>query len=186
VDRNPLWFLACTALLALSLYAYATAHFLVPLFLFLIVAFLFIKPIISRKVLITGIALFAVLSTPIFLYIVVNAFQLDPIHLGRITIPRMISEPRFIAEVGFLNGSRLSWYINDLLTLGKILFLHEDPFIENMIPPYGFLFPGAILLALVGGGLIAGKFKNQNGLRRTFLEGIYRIGLSKCRRMESQ
>src|SRR4030042_2940037 len=96
VDRNPLWFLAGTALLALSMYAYATAHFLVPLFFFLIVAFLLIKPILSRKALLAGIAVFVILSIPIFLFIIVNAFRLDAIHLGMITIPRVISEPRFI------------------------------------------------------------------------------------------
>jgi 4-amino-4-deoxy-L-arabinose transferase-like glycosyltransferase len=170
VDRNPLWFLACTTLLALSLYAYATAHFLVPLFLLLIVVFLLIKPIISRKVLLAGIALFVLLSIPIFLYIIVNAFQLDPIHLGMITIPRMVSEPRFIAEIGILNGGGLRWYINDLLTLAKILFLHTDELISNIIPPYGFLFPGAILFALVGAFLIAGKIKNQKSI------GIWAFG----------
>jgi 4-amino-4-deoxy-L-arabinose transferase-like glycosyltransferase len=50
MNRNPLWFLAGAVLLALSLYAYATAHFLVPLFFLLTVAFLWIKPLIPRKV----------------------------------------------------------------------------------------------------------------------------------------
>jgi hypothetical protein len=164
VDRNPLWFLACTALLALSLYAYATAHFLVPLFLFLIVVFFLIKPILSKKVLLAGIAVFVLITIPIFLFIIVNALPLDAIHLGMISIPRVISEPRFIEMTGFLNGAGLKWYINNLLTLAKILFLHTDELIYNSIPPYGFLFPGAILFVFVGAFLIAGRIKNQKSI----------------------
>lgn len=161
MDRNPLWFLACTALLALSLYAYATAHFLVPLFLFLIVVFFLIKPIISKKVLLAGIALFVLLSIPIFLFIIVNTFQLDAIHLGMMTIPRLISEPRFKEMTGFLNGAGFKWYYYNLLTLAKILFLHTDELIYNSLPPFGFLFPGAILFALVGSFLVVRQLKNQ-------------------------
>jgi hypothetical protein len=161
VDRNPLWFLPCTALLALSLYAYATAHFLVPVFLFLIVVFFIIKPIISRKVLLAGIGLFVLLAFPIFLFILVNAFQWNPIHLGMITIPRLVSEPRFIEMTGFLHGAGVKGYYYNLLTLAKILFLHTDELIYNSIPPYGFLFPGAIVLALVGAFLAAEKLKSQ-------------------------
>jgi len=171
INRNPLWFLAGTTLLALSLYAYATAHFLVPLFLLLTVAFLWIKPLISRKVLLAGIALFALLSMPIFLFIIINVFQLPEIHLlGMITIPRLISEPRFMEMTGFMNGAGIKFYYNNLLTTAKILFLHTDDLVYNSIPPFGFLFPGAILFALVGAFLVAEKFKKQK------LFGIWALG----------
>ncbi len=170
VDRNPLWFPAGTALLAVSLYAYATAHFVVPLFLLLVVVFLFIKPVISKRVLFAGIALFTVLAFPIFLYIIVNIFQLQPIHLGLITIPRLISDPRFVASTGFLSGAGFQWYRNDFLTLVKILFLHTDGLVYNSLPPFGFLFPGAIVVAFVGAFLAAGKFRAQ----KTF--GLWAFG----------
>jgi hypothetical protein len=123
--------------------------------------FLLKKNILSGKVLLAGIGVFVLLSFPIFLFIIVNAIPLDPIHLGMITIPRVISDPRFMEMTGFLHGAGIQWYINDLLTLVKILFLHTDGLIYNSIPPFGFLFPGAILFALVGSFLVVRQFKNQ-------------------------
>jgi 4-amino-4-deoxy-L-arabinose transferase-like glycosyltransferase len=162
-DRNPLWFLAGAALSGLCLYTYATAYFLVPLFLLLAAAFLIYRKIIPIKIIVAGIAVFAVISIPIFLFILVNMFQWGPIHIGPVTIPRLISsEPRFMEMVGFLHGAGFRWYYYNFLTLAKILFLHTDELIYNSIPPYGFLFPGAILLALVGAFLAAGRIRQKN------------------------
>jgi hypothetical protein len=136
----------------------------------LIVAFLWIKPIIPKWVLFAGIVLFALLSFPIFLYIVVNIFRLQPIQLGVVTIPRLLSDPRFVANTGFLSGAGFQWYRNDFLTLVKILFLHTDGLVYNSLPPFGFSFPGAIVLAFVGAFLIAGKFREQ----KTF--GLWAFG----------
>jgi hypothetical protein len=162
IDRNPLWFLGCTALLGLSLYAYATAHFLVPVFLFLTVLYLLRNPLVSRKVVLAGIGLFILTAVPIFLFILINSFRWDAIHLGWITIPRVIAEARFIEMTGFLHGEGLSGYVYGLKTTARILFLHTDDLTYNSLPPFGFLFPGAVVLALVGAFLAAEKFfKNK-------------------------
>jgi 4-amino-4-deoxy-L-arabinose transferase-like glycosyltransferase len=162
VDRNPFWFIASAVLLGLSLYTYATAYFLVPLFLLLVIAFLVFRRMVPIKILLAGAAVFALVSFPIFLFILVNMFKWDPIHIGMITIPRLISsQPRFMEMVEFLHGAGLKGYYYNFLTMGKILFLHTDELIYNFIPPFGFLFPGAILLALVGACLAAGKTINQ-------------------------
>ncbi len=54
-----------------------------------------------------------------------------------------------------------SWYYYNLLTTAKILFLHTDGLTYNSIPPYGFLFPGAIVCALAGAFLVAEKIIKQ-------------------------
>jgi hypothetical protein len=161
VDRNPIWFLAGMGLLAVSLYAYATAHFLVPLFVLLTVLFLWRKKVLPGKILLAGIALFVLISSPIFLFIAINTFQLPEIHLGLISIPRLVSEPRFIEMTGFLSGAGIKYYFNNLLTIAKILFLNTDDLVYNSLPPYGWLFPGAVLLAFVGTFLVAEKLKTQ-------------------------
>jgi hypothetical protein len=87
-----------------------------------------------------------------------------------ITIPRLLSDPRFVESTGFLSGAGFEWYWNDFLTLVKILFLHTDGLVYNSLPPFGFLFPGAIVLAIVGAFLIAGKFRAQRSI------GIWAFG----------
>jgi hypothetical protein len=157
VDRHPFYFLPAMGLLALSLYAYGTAYFFVPLFIFIAALFWLKKPNLTKSIFFLGIGIFILLSFPIFLFVLVNAFGWNEIHLGALTIPRMISDPRIIEMTGILSGAN-KWYYYDLLTTAKILFLQTDDLIYNFIPPYGFLFPGAILFSLMGAGLVAEKF----------------------------
>jgi len=161
-DRHPIWFPVSMVLLALCLYVYGPTYFVVPLFVFATAGFLFIKKVIPRKVLFIGLALFCFFAIPILLFIIINAFQLNEIHLGMITIPRVIGSPRIIEMTGFLRGGTgNAWYYYDLLTTAKILFLQTDVYIYNIIPPFGYLFPGAILFSLFGTFLVAEKFLKQ-------------------------
>jgi hypothetical protein len=148
------------ALFGLSMYAYGTAYFVIPPFLLATAVFLLWKRILSLRMLAFGLGLYFVIALPIFLFILINAFQLPEIRIGMVTIPRMISDPRIIEMTGFLSGGK-RWYYYDLLTTAKILFLHDDGIPSNSLPPFGYLFPGAILFSLLGAGLAADKFLKE-------------------------
>jgi hypothetical protein len=171
IDRAAYWFPVSMALLGVSMYAYGTAYFIIPLFIFFCAAFLLWKPIISKKTLAFGLGVFFVVSLPILLFILINAFRWNEIHIGAVTIPRVISDPRIIEMTGFLSGGK-KWYYYDLLTTAKILFLHTDGILNNFIPPFGYLFPGAILFSLIGAGLILERFRKQKAFG-TWAFGIW-------------
>jgi hypothetical protein len=156
IDHRAFWFPVAMALFGLSMYAYGTAYFIIPLFLFAAAAFILWKRILSKRMLVFGLGVYAAIALPIFLFILVNAFHLDAIQLGPFTVPQMISDPRIIEMTGFLGGAN-KWLYYDLLTTAKILFLHTDGILNNFIPPFGYLFPGAILFSLLGAGLLAEK-----------------------------
>ncbi|MBN1438635.1 MAG: glycosyltransferase family 39 protein [Anaerolineales bacterium] len=160
IDRRAFWFPVAMVLFGLSMYAYGTAYFIIPLFLLAGSVFIFWKKILSRKMLAFGLGVYLVVALPIFLFILINAFQLPEIQIGAVTIPRVISDPRIIEMTGFLSGGK-RWYYYDLLTTAKILFLHTDGIPCNFIPPFGYLFPGAVLFSLLGAGLAAEKFVKQ-------------------------
>jgi hypothetical protein len=157
IDRNAFWFPISMALFGLSMYAYGTAYFVIPLFLLAASVFILWKKMLSWKMLLSGLGVYFAVALPIFLFILINAFQLPEIRIGAVTIPRVISDPRIIEMTGFLSGGK-KWYYYDLLTTAKILFLHTDGIPNNFIPPFGYLFPGAILFSLIGAGLAADKF----------------------------
>jgi hypothetical protein len=70
---------------------------------------------------------------------------------------------------GFLHGEGFGGYVYGLMTTAKILFLHTDDLVYNSLPPFGFLFPGAIVLALVGAFLAAEKLLKE----KTFGLGVF-------------
>ncbi|MGB7540274.1 MAG: glycosyltransferase family 39 protein [Anaerolineales bacterium] len=156
-DRRPAAFPVSMGLLGVSLYAYGTAYFLVPVFALSAAIYFWRSRIVSGRMLLLGIAVFAIIGFPILLFVLVNVFRWDEIHLGLVTIPRVVGNPRIIEMTGFLNGLNLGGYVSDFLTTAKILFLHTDELIYNSLPPFGFLFPGAIVLALAGAFLFAEK-----------------------------
>jgi hypothetical protein len=160
-EKRAAWFPAAMALFGLSMYAYGTAYFIVPLFVFFAAGFLLRKPPASRKIIFAGLGVFFLVSLPILLFILVNAFSLEEIRIGSITIPRMISDPRILEMTGILGGS-LKGYYSNLLTTAKILFLQTDDLSYNIIPPFGYLFPGAVLFSLLGAGLLAEKIVREN------------------------
>jgi 4-amino-4-deoxy-L-arabinose transferase-like glycosyltransferase len=155
-ERHHALFPLSMGLLALSLYAYGTAYFLVPVFAVLTVVFLWRTRVLSRTTILTGSAVFCIIGFPIFLFVLVNVFQWSEIRLGWMTIPRVIGDPRIVEMAGFLHGGGLGGYVYGLMTTAKILFLHTDDLIYNSLPPFGFLFPGAIVPAL-GGAFLAGE-----------------------------
>ena len=157
IDRHPSLFPVSMGLLAVSLYAYGTAYFLVPLFVASAIVMIWRKRLLPPKTAWLGLAVFAVIGFPIFLFILVNLFQWDEIRLGFLTIPRVIGDPRIREMTGFLHGEGLGGYVYGLMTTAKILFLHTDDLLYNSLPPFGFLFPGAVILALVGAFLAAEK-----------------------------
>ncbi|MFN2297564.1 MAG: ArnT family glycosyltransferase [Anaerolineales bacterium] len=161
VDQKPLLFPIAMGLLAVCLYAYGTAYFIVPLFALSAFVFLWVRRTVSRKILLSGAAVFLLAGFPIFLFILINMFRWPEIQLGVITIPRVIGDPRIVEMTGFLHGEGIGGYVYGLLTTVKILFLHTDDLVYNSLPPFGFSFPGAVILSLVGSFIVAEKLYRE-------------------------
>jgi hypothetical protein len=165
VDQKPLLFPIAMGLLAVCLYAYGTAYFFVPLFALSAFVFLWVRRTVSWKILLSGVGVFLFAGFPIFLFILINIFRWPEIQLGVITIPRVVGDPRIVEMTGFLHGKGFGGYVYGLMTMAKILFLHTDDLVYNSLPPFGFLFPGAVILALVGSFIAAEKLYRE----RTFM-----------------
>jgi 4-amino-4-deoxy-L-arabinose transferase-like glycosyltransferase len=139
---------------ALSLYAYPTAFFIVPIFLLIIFSYLlYYKKIDIKsdfKNLGMSILLFAITALPIFLFVIINYFKMDSIHTALFSVPRLSGPPRFsIASLLFNSNPQGSFYQNIIDTL-KIIINQDDDAIWNSIPEYGYMFLFSLPFLAIG------------------------------------
>lgn len=146
---NPRWFYAFTAMLALSLYAYGTAYFFVPLFALGTAVLLLYSKVLRLRTLVWNLVLFAAMALPILLFIVINRYAMKDITTPFFTIPKL-TMPR-VEEISSVFGGRLLQAAADnFSTFARLLLSGSDGLPWNSIAPYGYAYPVALPFALLG------------------------------------
>ncbi|WP_339253414.1 hypothetical protein [Paenibacillus sp. FSL P2-0136] len=146
---NPRWLYAFTGMLALSLYAYGTAYFFVPLFALGTAILLLYSKVLRPRALVWNFVWFAVLALPILLFIIINRYAMQDIATPLFTIPKLTT-PR-VEEISSVFGGRLWQAAADNLTaFSKLMWSGSDGLAWNSISPYGYAYPLALPFALLG------------------------------------
>ena len=143
-------FLFASMFFAASLYAYGTAYVGVPIFLLLTLPVLIYTKQITIKQAITGLGVFFILILPIVLFIIVNTFQLNPIHIGPVTIPRLPVQARYEAMAAVFGNSPLRTMMENISIMLKLLWKQEDAFPWNYVKPFGYFYTITFPFALIG------------------------------------
>jgi hypothetical protein len=146
---NPKWFYAFTGMLALSLYAYGTAYFFVPLFALGTAILLLYSRVLKLRTLVWNLVLFAALALPILLFIVINHYSMQDIATPVFTIPRL-TMPR-VEEISSVFGGQL-WRAaaDNFGAFSKLMYSGSDGLPWNSISPYGYAYPLGLPFALAG------------------------------------
>ena len=147
-EENNLWILPAAIFFGLSFYAYGTAYAAIPIFLLFAIPILLKAKRVSAKNLAIGFAVFLVTSLPIGLYIAINSLNLDAIHIGPVTIPRMPVPARYETVSTVFNGLLIKDMIQNSTDMLSLLWTQTDALPWNTVDRYGFFY-GRI--ALVGG-----------------------------------
>lgn len=138
-----------TALLGLSLYAYGTAYFFVPVFaLGTVILLLYSKKLNLRTLLWNG-GLLGLLALPIFLFVLINHYKLQGITTPLFSIPKL-TMPRVEEISSAFGGQMLQAAADNISAFGKIILSGEDGLPWNSIPPYGYAYPIALPFAAAG------------------------------------
>ncbi|NSW76442.1 MAG: glycosyltransferase family 39 protein [Candidatus Atribacteria bacterium] len=125
---------------ALSLYAYGTAYFFVPVFLFCVLFYLLRHDKVKIKTLLLGSTVFILVAIPVFLFVFINLRSLDSITTSFFSIPRLIA-PRFGEVSSLFSKNAFTESLINFRDLLDLLFLTQhDGLIWNGIPAYGYLF----------------------------------------------
>jgi hypothetical protein len=144
------WFIFACIFFALSLYAYGTAYVGVPFFLLLAIPVLMYVRQITTKQAITGLIVFSVLALPIVLFVIINTFQLNAIHLGLVTIPRLPVQARYEAMAAVFGNSPLQAMSENIRVMLKLLWTQEDAFPWNFVEPFGYFYKITFPIVLIG------------------------------------
>jgi hypothetical protein len=145
VKRKTLWWLATFACLALCLYAYGPAYLAVPIFVISVVIIGIVSRMVSWRLALGGLAVFALVALPIGLFLVVNTFKLNTITFAGVSMPRMPATPRFQSQL--LEGGGPLAHAG---TLWQLLTTQRDGTLYNITDPYGVLYSVIFFVIALG------------------------------------
>jgi hypothetical protein len=116
------------------------------------------------------------------LFVIINTFQLDAIHLGPITIPRMPVQARYEAMAAIFGKTPLQAMSENMGILLKLLWSQEDAFPWNFVKPFGYFYKITFPFAVIGFLLTfpispkSGK-KTERGLLLAWIIASVAIGI---------
>ena len=88
--EKPRYLYAAAVIAALSLYSYGPSYLVITLFVLVCFIYFIIKKLAPLKTLIIAAIVFLIISTPIYIFVIINFFQFDSsVFIGPISIPRL-------------------------------------------------------------------------------------------------
>jgi len=144
------WFIPANVIFAVCLYTYGTTYAFLPIFLFFAIGILLRSGTLTISQVIIGLLIVATLGLPVILFVLINIFGLDSIHLGPITIPHMPTLSRFQGEGAMFQSNPLKVIYSYLLGLLNLLISQNDFRIRNVMPAYGYFYRFTFPLAVLG------------------------------------
>ncbi|WP_173275910.1 glycosyltransferase family 39 protein [Paenibacillus sp. NEAU-GSW1] len=157
--NNPKWLFAFSAVMAISLYAYGTAYFFVPLFVISIYALFIIKRLITVWQLAANVIAAFVLGIPIALFVLINRLSSDAIH-AVFTIPKL-TVPRVESVSSVFGSEMISSSFHNMKRFLEIIISQNDGLLWNAIPTYGYMYPIALPLIVLGLAVTAKLLKSK-------------------------
>ncbi len=169
-SRRHNWvFILAGLFFGLCYYAYGTAYVAVTIFMVAAASILLWYKRVSLRNLVLGMVVFILVALPIGLFVLVNLFHWDTLHLGPVTIPRLPGDERW-TEVSVVSGNRQNQSLaGNLAGLSGVLWSGSDRLASNSVEPYGYFYPYIILVALIGLFLLIKQRKIENTPDRLML-----------------
>ncbi len=148
---QPRWLPISAALAALSLYAYGTAYFAGPVFLLLALPWLIWRGGYTWRTWVGTAFVFTVIAAPIVMFVLVNKFRLETIHLGPLTIPRLPGTPRFDMVSAIFQDGGAARLVENLLQFLSLITIHQsDGQPWSATASAGLIYPFGPILAVIG------------------------------------
>lgn len=136
-------------ILGLSSYSYGTSYLFLPVFVLILLAYLIKKKEFSIKKSALMLAIIFVVCIPMILYVIINTFNLNPISIGKISIPRLLVN-RYDSVSSVFSGNILGSCAKNIVTLAKILLLQSDGLEWNAIPQFGAFYLISNVFFIIG------------------------------------
>jgi len=182
-NKKNWWIVVSSIFFALCLYAYGTAYLGVPVFLLLTIPLLLKLKRITLQQIFIGTVVFILLGLPIFLFIAINTFKLETMHLGMVTIPRLPVEARYETMAAVFSTNPFDAIAKNARIMFDVLWKQSDAFPWNFVEPFGYFYKFTFPLVLVGFILaLPFKFNKQNQIERwliaAWMLAAFAVGLA--------
>lgn len=147
--KNYFCFYFSAILLSFSAYSYGTSYFFLFFFVLGFLLYLLRKRIFPWYHSVLYLSLVAILCLPIRLFLYVNVFDKETIHLLWFDIPKLKAS-RFSSVTSLFSGNFLMNWKNNFGEGRKLLITQNDSLPWNSIPLYGTLYFLTLPFALIG------------------------------------
>ena len=141
--ERPRYVVAAFAVLALALYAYATAYVFVPLFVLGILAYGWRRHFAHIRHWALGLAAMAVVAFPMGLFLLVNLLRLPAIELPLLSIPRYTGELRLSETVFSAEDAPSALgavWTNAKLAFEILVVNGRTAYVHNALPEFGYFY----------------------------------------------
>ncbi len=177
--RKPYFLIPAAFMAAISLYAYGTSYFAVPVFILLLSVCMAIRLIRQRR---TGslsragissrlnsdirknyhkhyivsisisVAVFAITAAPVFLFVLINKYfhGTGQLSFMGFTIPVLTGPARFNEISGIFSDSFLKSAARNLTDFAKLIVTQEDGLIWNSLPFFGYIYVFSLPFTISG------------------------------------
>ncbi len=134
------------AFFGLSLYAYGTAYFFLPLFL--CAAVIIMRRSLRVRSFLVSLGIFIIIALPISVCQLVNLLDLDGFTVLGVTITKLTRARQSMTSV--FGGGGLAALTENIKTLWSLLLTGSDGFFYNSIRPWGLFYVFGLPLAIAG------------------------------------
>jgi MFS family permease len=157
--RRPVLLVAACIAYALALYSYGTAYVVVPVFLVLVGIYGVRHRRWPLATILRSAGAFALVATPIVLYLLVNRFGWQSIRTPFFSIPRLTGVPRYqtMGNLNVLSAEFFPRAVSNLKIAWSLFRSQNDELIWNGVPGYGILYWFSPVLVVVGMAVLVGQ-----------------------------
>lgn len=177
-EQKRAWLYSSMIAFAIAMYTYGLATYFVPTFLLIAAIWLWSNKKVKWQDVLISVAIFFLISTPIWVMYGINVMHLYTIQIGKVTIPYLPNFERMNEVLFFTGNNVLIQFLQNIVNTLKVLLLQMDGQAWNAIPFFGATY--VISLLFLAYGIYA--FKKQKidipaGMKIVFLWGIISIGI---------
>ena len=157
--RQPTLLVPACIAYAIALYSYGTAYVVVPAFLIFVGVYGAYHRRWPRRTMFISVGAFALVATPIVLYLLVNRYAWDSIRTPFFSIPRLTGVPRYqtMGNLNPLSGEFFPRAVSNLKDAWHLFRSQNDGLIWNGLPGYGVLYWFSPVLVVIGMAALVGR-----------------------------
>ena len=165
---------------ALCMYSYGVSFYMVPFFLLVSAIFLVKDRIVKVKDILISLVVYFGLAFPIYITMIINAFDMETIKLPFVTMQYFKDSVRSNDMIIFSEHFSDQLRIN-IRSLINVTLLQKQDLIWNTIDPYGTLYKCTIPLVFMGIIIVVNKLRKvknkyrKNALRMLLLYWIFSV-----------